>query len=1292
MIGEDLDLVDVLISKIELNSFIETSEESQIAWFYAHSNIRPGFIKVVSDNIEMARVSSMRELLQQRVTDYVFYYNFLTTQLFTLFRPNRLVIDGTLYQCEPVQQINYFDEFGLKVGLQRLYLETNNNFKKRILDVYQNPPAINLEGLKKTLRRELDIWRVFGSTPDSLYFGATPEILEISDIEKNQKYFNQEGIPTEDFKDFVEYLNKKYPSNFGYIKWGQAYWDPAGTRREGFASLPQITDSATTEYYIENYQPGIGDFNDIKLKLEKLDFGTGDYGFNLKAHGFKTDGVSSAYEPIEMVYDSFVSYHENYIENDVATVSYDVVLGLNLHGNIPNDSEYTARYKVLVKNNYSNLSDEFISKDIFSATNFTNGESIYYNIGGTPYTNTLQLNATESYTFTQVPLYAVDTISINLISAQNPYGISGDYGKISFLNSTPNQYATSTSPTISKTALQIGDSPYATKLKIASKIYNPTKRRLVNTPKIRSNRFGNVLNSSNDITKKSDIHISPASIIKDFTIPYGATPLYVHIENVVEGDYDIDGSSSPYQGYGGIALNKQDNLKYLIPSSDNIVFQFINPNFSTPHQHSHYINTLGSSTVNYKFIDVKFPYNATPDLLVISSTPSGNFYPFNYETHSLFDADYIGEIDFRITNDGVITSGATKNYSFHNEFHLIGGYDFERSDFGLEEYASSPNLTITSIKAYSDNDDIIVSAETFDDNLESTFDRLNHYDNETNQFISKDIYFDVSRPSRLNDRIYPSIESGFIHLNATPYYLYADPEREFYYNQSEFILPSVARQGAPILVQVGSSFDTDIDSTPYAQVAFMDEASPSVYSKFNVEFIEAVYDNYLALGYNGVFEVSVLDTYTNDYVIQNQSYSSNIIKTLNANGIPQIKSGRTYKVKYRLKNVFNADNQYYNEFDNSYRTKVTLLSTPNYPYYAKVTYEKSMFDSDTVFDETSLNPLYSAMSEGYVYFSTTDYPLSSVEAYISPKEILDDGSQFIAINIFSIDENNNPKPHIAYGVTGENISATPSYVYTNEDGYARAYGKYVGDEVSTPSSYSIFVSEISESDSTPNTSATVSYYVKPITMTSQKLSAEVTKKIINADGQETVYIYGSATPNAKVYWRRARNLFNTFGTPYSKSQAAPDQNGKAGMTTADSLGNFQIGGYRAQNDATPGYWFVAVDTEMLPSQAQGTPNTVAGDIVYWYERYDVNQSNSSEPVLAATLGENTGYYHYSVDSSFKKNYVTEKVYYQGILDSGWQLPKWYPIDRYTQYQMGLLGATPYVVDTYENLHPDYEEE
>jgi len=1312
IIGEDFDDVDVMISRIELDSFIGLSDQKQPAWLYVYSAVKPGFVKVLGDNVELARVSSMRELLEQKDTDWVFYYNFLTSQLYTLKKIINLKVDDTSYKAEVAQNLNSFDEFGLKVGLQRLYLESNANFRLRILDVYQNPPAINAEGLKKTLRRELDIWRAFDSTPNSDYLGATPEILEMSDIEKDIKYFGYDRIPTQEFRDFVEYINSRYPSNLGYIKWNDSYWDPAGKRAEGFSQIPHITDSATSDYYIEEYQQGIGDLNDIKIKLEKLDFGTQNHSIGLKAYGLIKTGIDKAHEPIDIVYDTYVSYRENYIDNDTATISYDIKLTLGLHGDVQNDSVYTARYESLVKNEYDATINEYMSKNVFNPSGFTNGESIYYDSAGAPYSNTLAANATESYALTEIPLFAVKSMQIDFISAKNSTGTTGDYGKIGFLDSVPSTFSNQGSTSISKTSNQINDSIYATKLKIISNINDALKTRIVNTPKIRSDRFANKINISNDISKKSDLVIKPFDLIKHFVLPNGAIPLYFHIENVVEDSYDLDTSSSPYQGYGGISLNKNDGKKYLLSSQDNIRFHFISPNFSTPHLHDHYIDTTNSSTANYRFIDVKFPYHATPNLLAVSATPS-IFYPFDYSTWINFDADYTQQIEFSISDNGIVSSSATVNYDLQNNTisSLIGCFDFRRYDFGFDQGVDSSDILIYALKAINENDDIFVDVdyvspifETLDNNIldsssnlqanyldaavgtndATPYGLLNYYDPILEEYISKGIKIYAIVSSVGNEKIHPTIESGHIYQNGTPYYLYADQNSQSFYNKSEIVLNSVARQGAPIIVRVNEK--------EYLQVSFADETNPAELSYHNIEYIKAIYDDYLALAYSNVFDVSIVDTYTGKIIVENESSSSNVIIFYSINS-PTIKSGNTYKVKYRVKDTFSVDNQYYNEIDKSYRTKVSLLSTPNGAYDTYVEYEGSIFDSDIIYPFISLNPLYSALNEGYIYLADKTYPVQSVDVIISPKEILDNNKELITVNIFSKDINDNPKPYIPYVIQGDNIAATPNLVTTDQDGYALAYVDYIGNSVATPSTRYMYVSGLhnEEYNDGPLTSATVNYYIKPVTITYEKLSAEVTKKIVNADGQEAINIYGSATPNAKVYWRRGRNLFEAFNTQYSSSSSEPGQDGRSGMVTANDLGEFIIGPYRAQNDATPGYWFVAVDTEMstLP---QVNPNTVAGDIVYWYERYDVNQSNSSEAVLSAYQGANVNYYHYLTDSSFKKDFETQEVYYEDVFQNTWNLPRWYPISRYTQYQMGLLGATPYVIETYENLHPDYEEE
>ena len=1304
LVGDSLDTIDEFISRIELDSFIDSANENEIAWLYMYTPVSPGFIKVLGDNVELARVSTMKELLEHRVTDYVFFYNFTTGQLYTVRSFAKLLIDNTEQKTIPVQTLNSFDEFGLKVGLQRLYLESNTNFAKRILDVGQNPPAINEDGLKLTLRRELDIWRAVGATPNSDYQGATPEIIEIFDMNTMSKYFSKEGIPTKEFYDFVEYININYPTNLGYIKWGEAYWDYAGRKAEGISSIPQITDSATPEAYINIYQPGIGDFEDAKIKLEKVNKDIAEYSFGLRVSGIKYDEYENAYEPISIEYDTYLSYLENYVDNAAATVNYDVTLKLNLHGSIPNDAVYKARYTDVVKNLYTAASSpEYIVRPIFNGSGFTTGESIYYNSGGTPYINNFDVSATESYTFSEIPLYAVDEATISFINSTNYLGANGNYAWVGFVDATPYNAVNSSSTKIVKTAAQINDSPYAMRLRVGSNIYDPLKTRTKNTPVVRSSKFGLKINDSNDITKTSSVVFTPQDVLKDIIVPNSVTPLYVHIENVVEDAYDVDHSSGYYSGYGGVSLNRDTNEYHLLSASPNIIFSFVNPNFSTPQQMPNYIDTTGA-TANYYFKDIKFPYNGTPDYLVISSANSDH-YPFNSFKWEKFTADYTSNISFYLGENGVISDYSTVNYDLveNGNNNLVGIFDFERSDFGLGAYASNDNLVINKIEAIDENDNVTVVVWHEDENFTYYTDDnwvrkgynptlisgstpngfLNYLDPNTGQYTLKNISIYAELNDTQDELIYPSINSGWYFQDGKEKYIYSNKKTETAVNDSTILLEGIARQGAPVLVVVENN--SNGSTVNYTQVAFSNEATPTVYSHYNTEYITPTYVNYLALAYPDIFDVSVVDQFTGQTVIESEEFDGNIID-YTSSSTPLFYTNREYKVSYRVKNVFNIDNEYYNSIDNSYRSFVTLLSTPDYSYTTHVHYENSIFDQDYEVEEMILNPLISPIDEGFIYLSHSEYQFSDLEAQLSPNQVIQGSKDFMALNIWSKDVNENPKPYILVNINTPDAVATPSYVQTNEDGYARAYVKHTGAAIQKPTAKNIYLSDENEISS-----ATVSYLVLPKINNTNKLSAEVTKKIINADGEEKQFVYGSATPNAAVYWRKARSLYEALNTPYSSSAATPGQYTAAGFVNADQNGNFNIGPYIAHNDATPGYWFVVVDSEFNQSPS-GNPITIVGDIVYWYERYDVNQSNSAEPVLNAAAGSATAYYHYLTNPVFKKDQYTDKVYYESTSETSWNLPTWYPIDRYSQYQMGLFGSTPYIVDTYNNLRPDYEEE
>jgi hypothetical protein len=145
------------------------------------------------------------------------------------------------------------------------------------------------------------------------------------------------------------------------------------------------------------------------------------------------------------------------------------------------------------------------------------------------------------------------------------------------------------------------------------------------------------------------------------------------------------------------------------------------------------------------------------------------------------------------------------------------------------------------------------------------------------------------------------------------------------------------------------------------------------------------------------------------------------------------------------------------------------------------------------------------------------------------------------------------------------------------------------------------------------------------------------------------------------------------------------------MVESDSDGKFRIANFITQNDATPGYWFVIVDSENA-STPNSNPVTISGDIVYWYEKYDANQNSTEEPYYIPLLNESSDYSIYNEDPVFKADLITGDIFYDETASTPWSLPIWYPIKRFTQYQIGILGSTPNQIESFSGLHPDYEEE
>ena len=200
------------------------------------------------------------------------------------------------------------------------------------------------------------------------------------------------------------------------------------------------------------------------------------------------------------------------------------------------------------------------------------------------------------------------------------------------------------------------------------------------------------------------------------------------------------------------------------------------------------------------------------------------------------------------------------------------------------------------------------------------------------------------------------------------------------------------------------------------------------------------------------------------------------------------------------------------------------------------------------------------------------------------------------------------------------------------------------------------------------------------------IKAIVDTPSIKADGISQQYIRGiitsGATPvsNNVIYWRKGRTLYDIF----------TDQD-YSNYVRSDSNGNFSIGPIQASSSKDPGYWMVAVESahSVTPSS---TPVTVSGDIVYWSEKYDNLNYHSGGAVLYNSnvlLGYGA---KMSSTPNFTLNYHDASDATAYAATPNWLPPKWYPLDRAEQYQMGLLGSTPNVISSYGKLMNDYEEE
>jgi hypothetical protein len=704
-------------SDVELNSidsFIASADEDMTAWMFVAYNVPQNINLISGDSVQLARVGSFADLMDGRSTDYSFYYSPVDRQLFTLRQFSSLKVNDISYTQEAINIFNDFDEFGARVSLPRLYLESNSNYKKRILDVTKNMPGVSNEALKRTLRRELDIWRAYGATPNSDYSGATPEILEISDIENSTPYFTDAGQPTQQFRQLVEDLNFKYPSNIGYVKWDEGLWDYAGLNGEGVSRIPAVYDEASSPLG-SFYQPGVGDFDDAMVDIYPAEASTVSFSGNIKISGFKAISTNTIYAPVVVDYTWYFNYLATVADYDSSKVQAGVVYEISMpnHGNYATPSTFYANL------NYNNRSD-FIVGNQFLSNSPTSPEYTYIPIFDQQGMTLAELEFRDKVfnqryynstrTSKQNSINIAEAASINVIFGRSltTTGVSPTYTnlsvgnyKIDFSRSTP---IWKSNPTIGTTMTLSTPNldRYNAGLYLGSNVY-VTKQASFNSDTYKGTIALNTPNTLN-VGGVSNALIQIEELVKQTVLKHQkATPQYLFISPNKIKSYPTYGSSSNVEATGGYSTDPISDDTYLVPSSPNILWQPRN------------LSGAVSASPDY-FDQATINFSSTPYYIDVY-TKDSVLYPFVRTNYEHFEAEtapntFYGFLD---ENNRVFKNEEEYNNSFLLEDKFLETVTLNRNSFGLA--AATPyivdsvkfNTTPNYIDSFTYSNDAIVS-------------------------------------------------------------------------------------------------------------------------------------------------------------------------------------------------------------------------------------------------------------------------------------------------------------------------------------------------------------------------------------------------------------------------------------------------------------------------------------------------------------------------------------------------------------------------------------------------------
>ncbi|MCD7910938.1 low copy number virion structural protein [Bacillus velezensis] len=315
--GIELETVKNYLEWIQDQKYIQTSDIKMLDWVYMYQLPEIG----TSDVLNVTRFNGLKNVnvtVLENLKD--FFYNdrneggildFQENKFYTVKNHGLLTFNISNDESKKSIRVNpldfhiwnTFDEFGLLVGVERLHLETNTEYKERILDVFRYPSGTHDIGLTNGIARDLGLiqrkdkyenlieWkddskdlllknnnqknidvrtiridnkelnddqfhidsvgniRVFAfnkKESHTVSFICNIEKYELFNKTSNSLYklmFQEDGQATFTLLKWVEYINTIAPVMWDRFKWDEGYWDTIEESLTGLGYVPNIWDS-----------------------------------------------------------------------------------------------------------------------------------------------------------------------------------------------------------------------------------------------------------------------------------------------------------------------------------------------------------------------------------------------------------------------------------------------------------------------------------------------------------------------------------------------------------------------------------------------------------------------------------------------------------------------------------------------------------------------------------------------------------------------------------------------------------------------------------------------------------------------------------------------------------------------------------------------------------------------------------------------------------------------------------------------------------------------------------------